>query len=399
VVATANAGTTLLGPILLERDAAGLMVLALGVGYFATHLNRAFVGDVLIALAPRYDEVRRAELVRDGLATALVVGLVGSVAFVGIWWFGSDRIGLRDLIWVAPFLPALMVQDTARCGYLAVGEPVRAMRVNLVWVLLQAALVGGMVITQTVTAGGLLVAWGVGAAASAGVHLVRATGAPPWRGSPRRWLTRTRHLASWFTATAIIGQVHLQAVNFMVAVRLSPVEVSGLRFVQTILMQPVQNVVSAAQLLMVPGLSRAAHQGAVTAVRQQTVRLALGLGALGLGLVLTVWPVAELVLSGTDRFADVAPLALPVSIQAAVYLVQSPFTAALRGMHRTRMLFAQYVVFSVVGLVGLTVGASVNQLPGAVWGLASGTFAGLVVMIGCFVRALATLPAGTAKAT
>jgi hypothetical protein len=59
VVAAANAGITLVGLVLLDRHRAGVMMLSLGVGYFAMYLNRAFVGDVLIALGSRYDDGRR----------------------------------------------------------------------------------------------------------------------------------------------------------------------------------------------------------------------------------------------------------------------------------------------------------------------------------------------------
>jgi O-antigen/teichoic acid export membrane protein len=105
---------------------------------------------------------------------------------------------------------------------------------------------------------------------------------------------------------------------------------------------------------------------------------------------------ANLGLSRTDKFADVAPLALPISVQAGLYLVQLPFASALRAMHRPRLLFAQYTIFSVVGLTGLGVGAAMGQLTGAVWGLVFGTFVGLVAMYRCFVRALATPTPGPA---
>jgi O-antigen/teichoic acid export membrane protein len=395
VVATANAGTTLLGPLLLDRDSGGLMVLALGVGYFAAYLNRALVGDVLMALGSRYEGPSRDALVCDGLATAFLAGIAGSVAFVVIWWVAPGFLGVRDLIWIAPFMPAILLQDTARCGHLAAGRHDRALRYSLLWVACQAVLVTGMVLTNRVSAGGLLVAWGLGAVVACTTQLAH-TRLWPWHGSPRRWLMLSRHLSGWLTATALIGQLHLQTVNFLVAVWLSPVEVSGLRFVQTILMQPVQNLISAAQALQVPEMSRAAHQGAMAFVRRRATRLALGFGGFAVLFVLVVWPLADLGLSRTGKFADVAPLALPVSVQAGLYLVQTSFASALRAMHRPRMLFLQYTVFSAAGLTSLGVGAAVGQLTGAVWGLVFGTFTGLVTMYGCFVRALATPPPGPA---
>jgi hypothetical protein len=401
VIAVANAGNTLLGLFLLDRDRAGIMVLSLGVGYFAMYVNRAFVGDVLLALGSRYDGGARDRLVRDGMSTALVAGLAGGVLFVAgwAWWPHHVDPDLRDLLWIAPFLPAIMVHDTARCGYLAARQPERALVIDLVWAGTQAAAVVAMLVAGGTSAGGLLVAWGLGATAGAVVYALR-TGIRPWSGSPRRWVAATRHLAGWFAVTAVVGQAHLQAVNVIVAVRLSPVEVSGLRLGQTVLMQPVQNLIAAVQGLLVPRNARTAHAArhpgpsgvaAVRELRRQTRRLAAAFAALGGLLVLVVWPLAGTVLARTGKFADVAPLALPLSLQAAAYLVQLPFAAALRGMHRARMLFVQYVVFSVTGLVGLTVGASMNHLLGAAWGLALGTFVGLATMVGGYLSALRSL--------
>lgn len=408
VIASANAGNTLLGLILLPRDRAGLMVLALGVGYFAMYLNRAFVGDVLLALSSRYDGDPRDRLVRDGLATAAVVGTAGAALFAAIWylWPSGGDTDLRDLIWIAPFLPAIMLHDTARCSYLADRTPGRALAIDLVWVGTQATVVTGLLVADAVSAGGLLAAWGLGAAAGATVYAVRER-VRPWHGDPRRWFADTRHLAGWFTAAGLVGQLHMQAVNFLVAARLSASEVSGLRLTQTVLMQPVQNLISALNGLLVPRHSRTAHaaqqpgeQGATAAatLHRHTVQLAAAFAVLGGLGVLVAWPVAEWLLASSGKFADVAPLALPVALQAAVYLVQLPFVAALRGMHRAKLLFTQYVIASASGLTGLWIGASAYRLPGAAWGLALGTCLGLLTLGTCYGYAMRQLRRSAATA-
>jgi O-antigen/teichoic acid export membrane protein len=75
---------------------------------------------------------------------------------------------------------------------------------------------------------------------------------------------------------------------------------------------------------------------------------------------------------------------MPIALQPAIYLVQLPFAAALRGMHRARLLFLQYAVFTATSLSGLVVGARLSRLPGAAWGLTTGSAVGLVVMIGLY---------------
>ena len=135
-----------------------------------------------------------------------------------------------------------------------------------------------------------------------------------------------------------------------------------------------------------------AHETA--ALRRQTRLLAVCFAVLGAVLVAVVVPVARTVLVRLPKFADIAPLALPIAIQPAIYLVQLPFAAALRGMHRARLLFFQYLAFTGTSLTGLVIGARLDRLPGAAWGLTIGSAVGLVVMVGFWWYALHGSSAG-----
>ena len=108
VVAAANAGNSLLALLLLpDPSRAGVLVIALAVGYATISLNRAFVGEVLLALAPRLEPAERERLIRDGLAAALAVGVLGA-AILGAAWAVSgpgSAVDLRDLGWIALVLP------------------------------------------------------------------------------------------------------------------------------------------------------------------------------------------------------------------------------------------------------------------------------------------------------
>jgi O-antigen/teichoic acid export membrane protein len=153
--------------------------------------------------------------------------------------------------------------------------------------------------------------------------------------------------------------------------------------------------------LLVPRASRLAHDAAslpepdasaaAAALRRQTRLIATGGLALAVVMVVIVWPLASSVLVRIEKFKDIAPLALPMSLQAGIYLVQLPFTAALRAMHRAKMLFVQYVVFTGASLTALLIGASRGGLTGAAWGLTAGAFVGLVFMFCLYWHALRTL--------
>jgi hypothetical protein len=230
VIACANAANTLLALALLDRQRSGVMLLSLSVAYLVMFINRAFVGDVLLALASRYDGERRERLVRNGLAAAATIGLLGAVILTGVWavWPNHPDLDLRDLIWVAPLLPMILLHDTGRFSYLAARKTGQALVIDLVWVGAQAACVTVLWATHSVSAGGLLASWGLGAAAGAGVFMFRS-GARPWQGDPRAWVSQTRRLSGWFTATALIGQVQVLSVGFLVAWRLGNTAVYGLR--------------------------------------------------------------------------------------------------------------------------------------------------------------------------
>lgn len=387
VMACANAAMTLLPlGLLADRNRAGALVLSVGLGYLVLGLAREFVGTVLLAYASRLDGEERDSLVRDGLAAAFTVGCLAAVALLAVWKFWRHpgaNIDLRDLVWVAPFLPVVLLHDAGRYSYLSEREPARALVMDLVWVGTQALVIMALVTTHTLTPGLLMASWGIGACFGATTFLVRSK-ARPWRGDPRRWLAETRHLSGWFTATALVGQLHVQAISFLVAGRLSQGDLAELRSGQTAFLQPVQNFVQAMYGLLVPRSSRLAGAGDRAGLHRQTVRIAGAFAGLSVLMVAVVVPLAHVVLPHLHRYAGIMPLALPIAIQAGIYLLQIPFASAVRGMQRARLLFVQYLIFSAVSLTGLVIGASgghTGRLVHAVWGLVAGSATGLVVMI------------------
>jgi O-antigen/teichoic acid export membrane protein len=389
-MASANAAMTLLPLGLLPNpQRAGTLVLSVGLGYFVLGLSREFVGSVLLAQASRLAGEQRARLVRHGLAAAFSVGCLAALVLLAVWEFWrhpGKNIDLPDLVWLAPFLPVILLHDAGRYAYLSEREPAKALVIDLVWVGTQALVIGAMVATGHTSPGLLLASWGIGACAGATTFLVRS-GAKPWRGDPRRWLAETRHLSGWFTATALVGQIHVQAIGFLVSGRLSKQDLIYLRSGQTAFLQPVQNFVTAMMGLLVPRSSRLAGRGDRAGLHRQTVRIAAGFAGLGVLMIAVVVPLAHLVLPHLPRYARIAPLALPIAIQSGIYLLQIPFSAAVRGMQRARLLLLQYLIFSSASLTGLLVGAADRHLNHAVWGLVVGSATGLAAMVAMYVMA------------
>jgi len=397
VIAAANAGNSLLALLLIHPNSrAGVLALALVVGYVAVSLNRAFVGEVLLALAARFrqESATRVRLVRDGLTTASIFGLLAAAVLALAWGIGAavgGELSLPDLIWVAAVLPVILLHDTARYSYLADRAPQKALVIDLTFVAVQGLAVLAVVLIG-ITPARLVLCWGVGAAAGFGLFVTR-TRHLPWRGNARRWLGQTRFLSGWFTATAVIGQLHVLAVNFLIGGALSRSAVSAFRFIQTTVLQPVQNLNQSLMSLLVPRVSARAgaaeeDPAAAVALRREVLRGAAVLGGLAVVVIAVGGPLAQFVLPHIRRYADAAPLAWPMLVQGGIYMLQAPFTAAMRGMHRARMQFAQYVVFSAVSLTGLVIGARGWGLIGAGWGLAAGSLVGLVTTVAFYWHAL-----------
>jgi O-antigen/teichoic acid export membrane protein len=392
VIAAANAANSLLALLLVRGNGrAGTLVVALVVGYVVVSLNRAFVGEVLLALAARFrDESQtRIRLVRDGLTAALTNGLLAAAVLAIAWAIAGDAV--PDLIWVAVVLPLVLLHDTARYSYLADKVPQRALVIDLTFVAVQGVAVL-LVLLVGVTPARLVLCWGVGALAGFSLFMTR-TGHLPWQGNAKRWFGQTRFLSGWFTATAVIGQFHVLAVTFLVAGSLSRSGLAAFRLVQTTVLQPVQNLNQSLMSLLVPRVSERAGRAesdpaAAVALRREVLRGAAILSGLAVVLVVVGGPISQLVLPHIERYAEAAPLAWPMLIQGGLYMVQAPFTAAMRGMHRASMQFLQYVLFSAASLTGLVLGANGWGLIGAGWGLATGSLIGLAITVAFYFYAL-----------
>ncbi|HWB34642.1 MAG TPA: hypothetical protein VHA75_01315 [Rugosimonospora sp.] len=400
VMASANAAMTLLPIGLFGKSRAGSLVLTIGLGYLVLALSREFVGSVLLAQASRLEPAERARLVRHGMAAAAVLGTLASLVFLAIWAFWrtpARGVDLQDLIWLVPFLPFVLCYDASRYSWFAARRQADALVHVLVWIAAQAASLVLSGVAFGLEPGDMLASWGIGAVAALAVYVLR-TGARPWRGDPRRWVAETRHLSGWFTATAVVGQFQAQAVGFLVTGRISKGDLAVLRSAQTAFLQPVQNLVTASMGLLVPRSSRLAGAGDRAGLHRLTVRLALMFAGLAAVLAAVVVPVAHALEPYLRGYAAIVELALPVTIQSGIYLVQIPFNAAMRGMHRARLMFVQYVLFTTVSLTGLMIGASRHNLLSATWGLVAGSAFGLLVAIALYAFAVRRLPVGGAAA-
>ena len=385
LVALTTAGTGLLGTAVLPVHDAGLMLYAVAVLVFVQGLGRAFVGDVLLAHAPRYpDAGQRRRQIANAHATSGTLGLLGALVLLVGWLLGPQQY-VADLVWCAPFVPSILLQDLARYTYQSAGRQAQALVIDACWVAVQGGCVAVLLLTGHVGGGPLIACWGLGATAGAVVFYAR-TRTDPFAGRPVQWLRDTRHLLGWFTGTGVLAQLTTLLIASLVQGILSATAYSGLRLVQIVVLQPAQSFTMALNGLLVPRASALAGARDAAGLRRQTRTVLAVNAAIGLALVAVAVPLAHPLLSWyrSGAYLAVAAIALPVALQSALYLLQIPFTVAMRGMHRARMLFGQYLVYSATTLGGLVLGALLGELPGAAWGLMAGAAIGTGVQAGLY---------------
>lgn len=380
LVAVTSAGLVLVATAVLPRSEVVGTLYAAQIIVFLQGVGRALIGDILLTFAARIDdEPARRRQFDNAHAMALALSLIGMIAS-GLGIFCLPDLFPRDLLWGLPFIPAILLQDLARYTYQTDGQQAKALVIDLAWVTVEIIGLVGVIATGLAGNGRILTCWGVGAAVGAGLFYAR-TGVNPLRGRPLAWLRDTRHLLGWYTATGLLAQTTTLLIGTLVQGLLTKSSYAGFRFVQMLVLQPAQSLAMALNGLLVPKSSRLAGSGDVTGLHRQT-RAALTVTA-GIGLIIVaIATLAADPFLGFFRggeYANVAVIALPVSLQTLAYLTQVPLTVAVRGAQRGSHVFWQYAAFSSASLTCLMGGAAVWDLPGAAWGLVVGAVVGLAV--------------------
>jgi len=361
-----NFATAFIAGRLLSPDHFGIFILALSAGYVALGVQRAVVGDPLLAYASAFDGDERRGLIRDAVTSALVVGVAVALLGLGAWATGSAET--RDVVWLVPWIPAVLVQDAGRYAFLCARRPDRALALDVAWAVVQGVAVAVVITNGWSSPAALAATWGIGGLGGAVAYLLM-TRTLPWQGSPRRWLSRSGHLSGWFTPSALLSQTQYQIVLVLVATLLSPAATGALRAIQLLVLQPVQTTIIAMTSLLVPRAAALAATREFDELRRSTWRLAGLFAAVGM-LALLAIPLRHVILSLLfPHFSAYAGLFPPVAVQAVMYAFAAPLTACLRGLQRARDLFVVQVIFAAVTLTAVFSASTAGTAVAVAWGL------------------------------
>ncbi|MDQ6797047.1 MAG: hypothetical protein M3011_03300, partial [Actinomycetota bacterium] len=357
--------------VVAARQAGALEFGAFSIAFttylFVLGLSRSVCTDPLVVRFSVEGTPGRREATKASIGAALTLSVPVAVvcALVALAFHGALRVSMLAL---AVSIPGLLVQDSVRFAFFAMGRPARAAANDLLWAVGQVAAFAALLLLTDPSPAVLLSAWGLAATMAAVAGPFQAGLCP----SPQRavqWFRDQadlcgRYLLDFF---ALAGQVHLILYGLGI--------VAGLR---------AFGAFRAAQLLLGPlntlffaALSTAVPEGA--RVRAETdgslYRMIRNLAVL-LPVLALAWVGVLILLPdgvGTALLGDSWPgardLLVPVGLAIAVTGVTAAADSGLRALAAAaRGLRARLALLPLVAIGGLG-GAAVGGAAGCAVGL------------------------------
>lgn len=355
-----NYATSLVALLTLGAADFGSFVTAFSVITVVAAVQRGFVGEPAMTLIPAVPGPRRRELLSSAVWCALLFGVVCAGLLA---WFGGY------LLWLAVWLPAILVQDAARYALFSQHRQGDTLVLDCVWALVQGGLLVAVAASGGIDTASVVWTWGAGALAAALVFVVAARRSV--RAPSLAWLPASRHLGGWLTGSNVLGQAQLPAVLIALGLIGGAVEVAGFRAVQLLVLPAVQILTAAMIAVFTPRFAALAAAGDLAGVRAMVGRLIRVFGGLGL-VVVALAPVAAWVLGAVvPQYAGSAGLIVPISVQAGLFMVNLALDAAVRGMGRVRFQLYLQLVVTVAIVVGVFVGGVLWGVSGSAWAIAT----------------------------
>ncbi len=361
--------------------------MAIGFGLYLTFLGfqRALITDPLVALSSALPADDRSAAAAHALTTA-VLGAVGasSLAIASAVLVGGD-VGQAILI-VAPWLPALAIQDFWRVILFRDGRGNAAALNGALWLLVMLIATPIAVSLDTVWA--VIGCWAVGGVTAAALGFLQTSLRP---GHVRRalewWHAELWPLGRWFGASGVLYSIITYVTLFVLVALVGTSGVGGLRAVMTIF-APLTLVAAAIALPGLPALTRARAASAGGAMR-----LAATLS--GASTAITATYVLLLALgSGTvliaifgGGFDDYADLIWPVAAGQVMSAAAVGFGLLLKAQRRGPAVLVSETSAALAALGLSSVLGVVYGLTGAAWGLAGGAAVGTATTCTLALRA------------
>jgi O-antigen/teichoic acid export membrane protein len=296
------------------------------------------------------------------------------------------------LIAFAVVLPALLGQDVWRALSFGVHRPERALANDVLFAVVQIALMAGLVVTDRTSAPWFILAWGAGAAAGCAYGLVQFHVPPvarPSVGQLRRLWPTSRWLLWDFLTLFGAREMYL----LVVAALVTSAEFGGLRAAESLL-GPSAVILLSGGNVGLPGATRAFRQGGSTSLAQYSRRLTVGVGAVQCAycaLVAAVGSSLMVALYGAD-FEPYGYLVAILAVRYAVSVAGFGPSIAVKVAGLVRQVFIARLAVVVVSLPTAAIAT-------ARYGLAGGAWASVVFSLVLVLVLYAVYVPGVARAT
>ncbi len=362
----------------------GLFALAFGMLMLAQSVSRSMSSEPFaVRYSMRRDTPRRG--VGAVLGTSLAVGLLASVLSLLIAGVlavsGASQEAIALAVALVLTIPIVLLHDAMRASFLALGQPQRAVYINLIYTaFLALALVILMVAGSTTPSTYLLLSnLAYAPAVLAGFFFLKT---PPRIALTRWWLGKHRDLWARFGVDAFVTSGVQQAILMVVAFCAGLAAAGQFRLI-LILLGPITVLVQGIWAVAVPELVR---QGAADphndAARDKMSRIyggvTLGVAGLWAGLLMLA-PQQWLNAVAGDTVQDALILLPALAIAQVLNAFNIGSIAGIRALGAARRGMWTRILTSGLRLLGTVLGIAIasalagDMALGAAWGLAAGT--------------------------
>jgi len=357
----------------------GAFALAYVTYSFMLTASRGLATDPMLVRFSGTDPATWRRVTARTTGTALVTGLIAGTAALAAAavLHGEPRMAFLAL---GLILPGLLLQDSWRYSFFALGQGSKAFVNDTVWTLTLVPPLLALRVLHQNSVFWLMIAWGAAAAVAACVGPLQARVIPrPALG----WLWVTRHrdlgLRYLFENTANSGSGQLRTYGLGLIAGLAAV---GYVQAAGLLMGPFQVILFGITLVTVPEAARILRHSP-RHLRLYCVLVGAGLAILGLAwgaMLLIVLPrgLGNLLL-GKQLWHQTAPLVLPTTLAIVGYCLIAGAAAGLHALGAAKRSLRAMIISSVMVLAFSLTGAYLGGALGTVRGAALGTLSGAVV--------------------
>ena len=363
---------------LLGATQFGAFTLAYVTYQVALNASRGLATDPLMVRFSGVDLPTWRRAVASCTGTAAVVGLAAGACVLTAAALLDDRVGVAFLA-LGLTLPGLLLQDSWRYSFFALGRGSQAFLNDSVWALALLPGLGLLRATHHEDLFWIVFVWGAAAAVAAAIGPLQAR-VVPRLSEARRWLSRHRDLGPRYMAEEHFTERSALLRNYGIGLVLGLAVVGYVQAAYT-LMGPFQVVFMGMSLVTVPEAIRVLRRSPAH-LRLFCVLVGGGLAAAGLGwgvVLLVALPggFGDWLLGPIWRQAD--PLMLPITISVMGMCFGYGATGGLHALGAARRSLRAMVLASAAYLVGGLVGAVAGGAVGTVRGVAVGTWIGALL--------------------